>query len=264
MQLNLSPDQLAQLSTLLTPETKEIFLSNLYSDIESIISELERSKYKYYSDDEDKITNIIAVWLRAKGYDAREQNQSNGAVDLTVYDTKRKFCWLAEAKRGYSHNSVFEGLLQLVTRYVTTDDKEAGLLIYCQSSNAVNFFSGWHTYLYAGNYSKYKGVQNLLDECNKLFKQNQKDGIPIFSGGRNFDIVCRKKSGEEIKIKNFFADLHFSPIDKSARANASLDKNKAKVDLMKHCNEWKYDSVCPSDINVFFENLEKTHPELFE
>ena len=262
-QLNLPPELLASLANIIQPFDESKFIKKLYDDIDLIVTDLERSSNKYYCDDEDKITNIIALSLRMKGYDATEQTNSNGTVDLTIRDNTRKFTWLAEAKRGYSLNSVFEGLLQLVTRYIKREE-HAGLLIYHQKQGAMKFLSDWHTYLSSGTYRNYTKVQERIDECDKCFRLSPVaySMIPT-ENSHFFDFTAVKPNDGQVQIRCFIADLYFNPMDKSAGTNASLAKGQCKISLTDMCTHWECEGAIPSDLNVFFQTLKDLHPEYF-
>ncbi|EOU8150791.1 hypothetical protein ACN22T_004138 [Escherichia coli] len=262
-QLNLDPEVLASLANMIQPFDESKFIERLYNDIDLIIADLERAANKYYCDDEDKITNVIALALRMKGYDATEQTNSNGTVDLTIRDNTKKFTWLAEAKRGYSFNSVFEGLLQLVTRYLKRENY-AGLLIYHQKRDAIKFLRDWYTYLSSGDYRNYSKIKERIDECDKCFKLSPVaySMVPT-NNSHYFDFTAVKPNDGQVKVRCFIADLHFSPIDKSALKNASLEKGQCRVSLTDMCIHWESDGKIPGDVNVLFKILKNLHPEYF-
>ncbi|ADU71573.1 hypothetical protein [Pantoea sp. At-9b] len=260
--LNVSIEEMAKIVSTLDPFNEELFVSELYDVVLEAIREIENTSDKYFCEDEDKITNLIAMYLRAKGYDATEQTKSNGSVDLTVRDRNNRFRWLAEAKRGNSYSGVFEGMLQLMTRYVT-NDKNAGFFIYYQKSNPQRFLNNWYNYLNLGEYSDYKKIENCMDEVDKYFVKN-----PLASALSEtinyFDYVGRTKYGNEVKVRNFIANLHFNPVDKSGRGNASILRGQSKNKIVESCETWCYDGNPPSDINEFLKHLMVIHPEYFE
>lgn len=262
-QLNLPPELLASLVNVITPFNEAQFIDKLYDDINFIMADLERSSNKYYCDDEDKITNLIALSLRIKGYDATEQTNSNGTVDLTIRDAQSRFTWLAEAKRGYNLNSVFEGLLQLITRYVKRE-QYAGLLIYHQKPGAMSFLKDWYTYLSSGNYKNYAKIKDRIDECNKCFNLSPVAYSMIPTANSNFfDFTAVKPNDGTVKVRCFIADLHFNPMDKSAGTNASLAKGQCKISITDICTQWESDGQLPGDVNVIFQYLKDLHPEYF-
>ncbi|MBB3324908.1 hypothetical protein [Atlantibacter sp. RC6] len=260
--LNVSPEQKASLAATLTAFNEDNFVTALYNNISSAISDIEKSADKYYCEDEDKITNLLALYLRAKGYDATEQTKSNGDVDLTVRDATKNFYWLAEAKRGNSNSGVFEGMLQLVTRYLT-DEKNAGFLIYYQKKDCLKFLKTWHDYINTGKYLSYKGIKNDIEECKHYFHINPAV-TPLAKDVKFFDYEATKKSGQPVKIRNFIANLHHKPIDKSGRGNASLVNGQARLKVIADCDSWLHDDKNPDDIAAFFEALKKIHPEYFQ
>lgn len=261
-QLNIAISEKASIAATLGAFDEDIFIDALYNDISIIISDLERTADKYYCEDEDKITNTLAMALRIKGYDATEQTKSNGDVDLTVRDIANKFYWIAEAKRGNSFNGVFEGVLQLLTRYLT-EQKNAGFLIYYQKLGCLSFFDDWHTYLHEGKFLNYKGIEDCIDECKHYFKI-EKQFPPLPEDSKIFDYVATKKNGGKVKIRHFITNLHHKPLDKSGRNNASLASGQAKLKIIEACDAWRHENKCQYDFADFFELLKKAHPEYFQ
>lgn len=260
--LNVSLEDMAKIASTLDPFNEDLFIEELYDVVQDAIREIEDTSDKYFCEDEDKITHLIAMYLRARGYDASEQTKTNGSVDLTVKDRKNKFKWLAEAKRGNSYNGVFEGMLQLLTRYVT-NDKNAGFFIYYQKSNPLKFLGNWYDYLNSGKYTDYKKLQEVMDEVDKYFVKNPLANA-LTETINYFDYIGRSKFGNEVKVRNFIANLYFNPIDHSGRENASLIKGQAKNKIVEACELWCHDGVPPSNIEDFLEHLKIIHPEYFE
>ncbi|HBR0286635.1 TPA: hypothetical protein L9G42_005746, partial [Klebsiella pneumoniae] len=66
----LSNITLADLAALanLKPFDEDLFVENLYADINKAIKNIEKTADKYYSDDEDKITNLLVLFLKGVGY----------------------------------------------------------------------------------------------------------------------------------------------------------------------------------------------------
>lgn len=260
--LNVSAEEMAKLASTLDPFNEEIFVEELYSAVLDAIKEIESTSDKYFCEDEDKITNLIALYLRAKGYDATEQTKTNGSVDLTVRDRNNNFKWLAEAKRGNSYNGVFEGMLQLLTRYVTNDNN-AGFFIYYQKSNPQRFMKKWYAYLNSGEYTGYKKIEDIMDEVDQYFIKNPL-ALALADTTNFFDYIGRSKNGNNIKVRNFIANLHFNPLDVSGRGNDSLIKGQAKNKVVEACETWLHDGSTPSNIEDFLKNLKIIHPEYFE
>lgn len=257
---NITPADLAALANL-KPFDEDLFVENLYADINKAIKNIEKTADKYYSDDEDKITNLLVLFLKGVGYNASEQTKSNGSVDITVQDRGQSFTWLAEAKRGNSYNGVFEGMLQLVTRYIT-DEKYAGFFIYHQKLDSLGYFKNWFSYLSSGDYEKYNAISTRLDECRFHFKKN-----PItkaFTGNEcffDYDIVSKK--GKPVKVRNFILSLHYNPADKSGRDNKSLKVGQAKLYVNEVCDKWLHEQETPKDLGKFMNCLNTAFPDLF-
>lgn len=258
---NITTAELAALVNL-KPFDEDVFVQSLYADINKAIKHIEKTADKYYSDDEDKITNLLVLFLKGVGYSASGQTKSNGSVDITVQDRDQSFTWLAEAKRGNSYNGVFEGMLQLVTRYIS-DEKHAGFFIYHQKLDSLSYFKNWFSYLSSGDFEKYKAISDRLDECRYHFKKS-----PIanaFTGDEcYFDYNIVSKKGKEVKVRNFILSLHYNPADKSGRENKSLKVGQAKIYVNEVCDKWFREQEPPENIDKFMNSLQLVFPELFE
>lgn len=258
---NITHAELAALVNL-KPFDEDVFVENLYVDITKAIKHIEKTADKYYSDDEDKITNLLVLFLKGVGYNASEQTKSNGSVDITVQDRDQSFTWLAEAKRGNTYNGVFEGMLQLVTRYIS-DEKYAGFFIYHQKLDSSNYFKDWFSYLSSGDFEKYKAISDRLDECRFHFKKSSIANA--FTGNEcyfDYDIISKK--GTPVKVRNFILSLHYNPADKSGRGNQSLKVGQAKIYVNEVCDKWLREQKTPDDIDKFMTSLNLAFPSLFE
>jgi len=233
--------------------SKSDFLNKLYSDINQIITSLENTSDKYFSDDEDKITNYIVNGLYWLGYDASEQTKQVGSVDLTVFTKDRLHKWIGEAKIGYDNTKIFEGLLQLVTRYVKRDEN-AGLLIYFQKNDARLYFNSWLQYLFDKGWVKYcerKKNLHLVKPC--LDQLKKEDYTP--NNQYHYDLKIKKPNGDPIEIRVFFADLYHEPADKSGVANKSIKNGQAKNKIREYTSSWFNEDFDEKNLESLFENL---------
>ncbi|WBG93468.1 hypothetical protein N5580_21145 (plasmid) [Pantoea piersonii] len=76
----------------------------------------------------------------------REEN-NGGHCDISI--SFGGFKWLGEAKKAKSYDWVYDGFLQLCTRYSTCDSlsKSGGLIIYCGQKKAGTFMTSWMAHL---------------------------------------------------------------------------------------------------------------------
>lgn len=229
------------------------FLDRLYSDIHSIIERLEKSSDKYYCDDEDKITSAIVLTLCELGYDASEQTKKNGTVDITVKPKDNTFTWIGEAKIGYGNTKIFEGMLQLLSRYVKRDNN-AGLLIYFQKHSSHNHFNKWLKYLYNKEWQTYCTKKGTLEKANRLLGHlESKDYIKTEEYYHDLNVV--KPCGKAAIVRMFYADLHHDPIDKSGVTNQSLILGQAKNELRDYCQKWDDGEFTQDDVADLVKNL---------
>lgn len=206
------------------------FVCKLQIKIQDIIEKhLESSRDKFSFYDEDSITHLISACLCEAGYKAAEQTKQNGAVDLTVQHGEYK--WIAEAKIAYNSQKVFEGLLQLLTRYATRD-KNAGMLIYVKKKGCMKIYKEWVAFI-----QKDGGWVDYSNKKEDFFSENISS---IFStsviklcdqSARTIESIHELLSGDTISVKHFFVDLYYCPMDKSASTNKSLRKDLALNEL---------------------------------
>jgi len=247
----------AQLLATLTSRTyfsnEASFLDRLYKDIHSIIERLEKSSDKYYCDDEDKITSAIVLTLCELGYDASEQTKKNGTVDITVKPKDNDFSWIGEAKIGYGNTKIFEGMLQLLSRYVKRDNN-AGLLIYFQKHSSHKHFNKWLKYLYDKDWQTYCNNKKTLTKANRLLGHlESKDYKKTDDYYHDLNVV--KPCGKSAVVRMFYADLHHDPIDKSGVNNQSLIFGQAKNELRDYCQRWDDGVATPEELNDLVKNL---------
>lgn len=240
-----SPDgktKLLQLAKTLGNDSYDDFLKSLYEKLREIFIKLEHARDKHFSHDEDSITGVIAGRLEEAGYIATEQTKQNGAVDLTVSLNEHR--WIAEAKIAYSNSKILEGLLQLLTRYVTRDEC-AGLLIYIKKPNSKTVFKDWIQYLLGkkklSSYILNKNPEVRADmECVLNNVETENFDIKGMLVNSKHKLVC----GSSIKVQHFCADLYFNPADSSG--------NDAK--------QQRKDNALNNLANIYFAQLEPDTP----
>lgn len=237
------------------------FIDTLYLDIESIIKLIEQSSDKYYCDDEDKLSHTIVTSLVHLGYKASEQTKKNGSVDITVLSKDGAYEWIAEAKIGYGNQKIFEGLLQLLTRYVKRD-KHAGIFIYYQKSKSAYYFKEWINYLYKSSWAEYCTKQGVLEKAKPLLEHLNGMSCPSIDAGCCFaDVNLTKPSSEDIDIRFFYVDVHHDPIDKSGVNNNSLARGQAKNKIREIYHMWKLGEYKPEMADSLFNYIKTYHSD---
>ncbi len=204
--------KLEHLAKSVNNDSYDDFIEVLYAKLNDIIIKMEYGRDKYFSHDEDAITGAIAGRLDEAGYNATEQTKQNGAVDLTVISGNHK--WIAEAKIAYSNSKILEGLIQLLTRYVTRTDKSAGLLVYVKKRNSKNIVDNWESFLKGSkSLSSYVAKKNpeVIDDLKTILKDVKVDRADVYSFNSQHTLV----SGLPINVQHFCADLYFNPADTS-------------------------------------------------
>jgi hypothetical protein len=249
--------KLQQVAKSLDNNSYSDFIDVLYDKLKVIFSKLENSRDKHFSHDEDSITGVIAGRLEEAGYIATEQTKKNGAVDLTVQLGNHK--WIAEAKIAYSNSKILEGLLQLLTRYVTRDN-HAGLLIYIKKPNSERVFNDWKSYL--------EGCDGLKAYIGKKNSEVRGDlecvlGNVGFSDIDNLSFNSKHHlvSGTSINVQHFCADLYFNPGDISGN-NANNQRKNNAINGLANLYFEHLDSNNDFDSDKCIEYLERLFREL--
>jgi len=233
------------------PQSNDEFVLLLEEDIFDCLLRMEKSSEKHYSAREDDITSELSGNLICLGYDASEQTKKNGAVDLTV--KSEEYEWIAEAKRGTSNLHIFEGFLQLLTRYVK-QDKNAGILIYYQKKGAITQFRSFIEYLSQKEWATSTNIlKNTIasEEIEQLFSEMKVGNITDIS----FDLYTQSISGAMIKVKVFSANFYFNPLDKSGRDAQRVQYNNAKLRLMESHHNWQKNEYKNFDVKALDELL---------
>lgn len=105
---------------------------------------LNMAGFKNYLKDhkEDGLTVQVIQGLRMLSLDAH-MAMVNGNCDVTI--RYMDYLWLGEAKIARSVSVVWEGFLQLTTRYATgmPGQTSGGMLIYCTEGSSEDFMRSW-------------------------------------------------------------------------------------------------------------------------
>jgi len=179
--------------------TYDEFVNVLYEDIDQIISLIEENREINSKKCEDSLTIDIKNQLICMGYLASHDKKIGGHVDLAV--ERNNFKWLGEAKIHSAYDYLFEGLLQLTTRYSngSVNNDQGGLLIYIKKGDANSVMVEWKARL------SEKDLESLdIEWC-------EKNPLIFFSSHKH------DSSGLPYTIRHAPVILHFEPKDKSAR-----------------------------------------------
>lgn len=184
-------------------DTYDDFVKVLYLSIDRIIHQIQENPGIRQNDTEDRLTIDIRDQLRCLGYDASHDSKIGGHADLSV--RKKDFLWIGEAKIHGSYNHLWEGFLQLITRYSTGDSnqKDGGILIYIRNKDATSVVQNWKDYLAA---------KSLLNYSCKPCELRE---ISFFSTHKH------ERSGQIFQVRHMPVILYFCPQDRSGRSSAS-------------------------------------------
>ncbi|WP_446875408.1 HEAT repeat domain-containing protein [Phormidesmis sp. 146-35] len=180
-------------------ESGDDFIGQLYKDIDRVIYQIEKNPELRQQDGEDRLTIEIVGSLRSSGYRANHDCKIGGHVDLTV--EQNDLIWLGEAKKYKDNNYLWEGFLQLTTRYSTgdTNQNSGGLLIYIFNEDAKSIMEKWQNYLLSKSLPDYS------------YKPCELRNLAFISSHRH------ERSGALFHVRHMPVLFHFAPKDKSGR-----------------------------------------------
>jgi hypothetical protein len=181
--------------------TYDEFIERLYRDLDSIISFLQKDPGVRKNDSEDRLTVEIVGLLCQSGYNAEHDAKIGGHTDLSV--RKNDFLWIGEAKIHSNYDYLWEGFLQLSTRYSTgdTNQKNGGLIIYIRGSNAKSVMDNWRIWL-----SRKEEIEEY-NSCDCELRE-----LVFLSTHKH------ERSGLPFHVRHMPVLLHFDPKDKSGRS----------------------------------------------
>ncbi len=175
-------------------------IRNLYKDIDKVISQIQANPELRQDDNEDRLTIDIVDQLYILGYNASHDTKIGGHADIVI--RKNDFLWLGEAKiYGDNNNYLWEGFLQLTTRYSIGDDNQqnGGLLIYIRQEDASSIMKKWQNYL----------LEKSLPDYS--FRLCQMRSLAFISTHKH------ERSGQAFHVRHIPVMLHWDPKDKSGR-----------------------------------------------
>ena len=178
------------------------FINILYFDIDKIIFQIEENPELRQDDKEDRLTIDIKNQLCCMGYNASHDTKIGGHADLVV--KKGNFTWIGEAKIHSSYNYLWEGFLQLTTRYSTgnCNQRDGGIFIYIRNKDASSIIEKWKTHLLSKELPNY------------TYKASKNGELSFFSTHKH------QGSGKDFKIRHMPVMLYFQPQDKSGRGKS--------------------------------------------
>ncbi|NJS11620.1 MAG: AAA family ATPase [Microcoleus sp. CSU_2_2] len=175
-------------------------IRTLYKDIDKVVSQIQENPELRQDDKEDRLTIEIVNQLRILEYNVSHETKIAGHADIVI--RKNDFLWLGEAKIYRENNNyLWEGFLQLTTRYSIGDDHQenGGLLIYIRQEDASSIMKNWQTYL----------LDKRLPDYS--FRPCKIRSLAFISTHKH------EKSGLLFHVRHIPVMLHFDPKDKSGR-----------------------------------------------
>lgn len=226
-----SATKLAQAALPTLQSTKyEDFIAILYDKIAIQLEALENDADHFLDSTEDSITSALVRQLNANEYlEAESQvKRKGGAIDLVVKGYGHE--WIAEAKRLTSNDKAFQGILQLLTRYVRRD-KQAGLLLYVQTGKYRKKIDTWLEFLsLSGKWNRYV-EKNVQEEFKDIVKNFMNTHELMDKSEYIADTKVTLDRGSDILVRHFFCNLVYEPADKSGTEAQKIREASAKLKL---------------------------------
>lgn len=234
---------------LIDPQKFDEFSRSVFITLRNAVKSIESNADKYYEQSEEQISTTISLLIEKAGFQTKSEPSNRGHVDIFV--EKDRFKWLIEAKIGYNNQKIFEGLLQLTSRYLT-DQRSACLLLYFKKENIKNNFESWKEYIQNKKWKDYAKMHDILNDCELMYGESIIKPDP-FCVGYSFLAEAKTTAGESLDIYNLGANLHFRPVDSSGRNGVTLRKNQAKL-YLEHLYHDKENGL-PIDEKELYKNL---------
>ncbi len=131
-------------------DTYENFIQTLYKAIDYCVVLLQDKRIFLQPDakGEDRVSADLRDSLSWCLFTADAKFVGGGNTDLTITSFNKKFKWIGEAKlvHGVNNLHIWDGFLQLVTRYASGDEPQGGVLVYIFAQNAKHIMDSYRTY----------------------------------------------------------------------------------------------------------------------
>ncbi|WFE72653.1 hypothetical protein P8S55_06075 [Halomonas sp. M1] len=190
-----------------------LFVEGVYGLIEYVKDICQSSNNIVYSSEaaEDSITHSIVNCLRPFNANISMKQSGGGNADIVITNAINRLKWVGEAKilnDSYSNNHIFEGFLQLSTRYSNASDSEqhGGLLIYNFKERLDRCVNRWNEYVF-----KYAPEYDFDD-----FEKIELDSLNTFKGF--FTAHTHHSTGEKYTVAHIPINFYTNQLDKSARS----------------------------------------------
>lgn len=214
--------ELQGLSTILDDMLRRIsiadsnsFVESVETDLECIFRELESGAKVREKDGEDRLTAEVIQGMRLLGYDATHDENYNGHSDIVVKWKQNVFTWLGEAKVHNGYDYLWDGFLQLSTRYSSGSSSCdcGGMIVYIRNFDAASVMKSWNNELNGRTFDDGTGVKSRLDSSNPLRLRSSHQ---------------HKRSGMAYRVRHFGIVLSVGPEDKSARISRAKKSTRTK------------------------------------
>ncbi|KGR35544.1 hypothetical protein OA39_02481 [Vibrio campbellii] len=230
------------------PDSYEEFISAAQFALRKCIKIIEQSANRYYSLGEEELNSLVAGLLAGQSFVTSNEENVRGNVDISV--KFGDFKWLIEAKLGKTNNYTFEGLLQILTRYATSE-KNFGLLIYYQKRQPLSLFKGWCDYIDNNNWVEYAKANDIYDQLIDLIPSES--CLPLFTDEHDSNNMFSKRKlmtshGSEIDVQFIGVNLYYNPLDTSGRKGIGQKIFHAKQELQESYLNYKDGKEVDMDI----------------
>ncbi|ELV8579130.1 hypothetical protein ACCH70_004212 [Vibrio vulnificus] len=247
------------LTNAIEPEDYDEFLKSVHHALRRSIEIIESSANRYYPFGEEELNSLVAGLLVGQSFDASPEKNCRGNIDISVKNGD--FKWNIEAKIGKTNNYIFEGLLQILTRY-STSEKDFGLLVYFKNKQPSIRFNEWCQYIDTAAWEDYSTKNGILEQLRECIPPGTTDSLYTTEPINNGMFAKRNmitSQGCPINIQFVGVNLYYNPLDKSGRNGVGQKlfhaKESIQVEYLNHKHGNQVDLVKLMDsVGVLIEN----------
>lgn len=179
------------------------FLRLVDSAFDFCIREMECQPQLHYNMSEDQLSRALISPMLGMGFEI-ESKANGGNVDVAI-DFGRAYSWLGESKIWSGPAYIFEGYLQLTTRYASGGQYQTsgGVITFCGLPRADNAMRDWALHL--RDCGKDVTISAIPDTGEKEFRST----------------YVSERTGSVMDVRHMAISIYFKPEDKSGRKRVS-------------------------------------------
>lgn len=172
------------------------FVELLLEDLDQAFKIIIQTRNLRKDEGEDRTTADIIMFLCARNYDAKHDEQHGGHCDIVVSDP-RGYVWYAECKKHSSYDYLKQGFDQLSTRYMpgSVNADQGALILYVRNIDCASVLQEWKTRLIGHGYASLGTT-----------------ACPLWGEHGFISTHVGTSAGRTLTIRHAALALHFDPI----------------------------------------------------